>query len=246
MEIFVSIVILIATLLIGVPVPFCFGLSVVWLTFSLNINPAFFFGMSYQNLSSVVLFAIPLFIMAGGIIERGRIGEVLVNWVMLFLGKVRGSLGVVGVVASAVFSSICGSGAATISCIGSILAPQMKKKGYPMGKCAAIVCCAGPLGLVLPPSATQILVAWVGGLSVLACFLAIVFPGLLLVGFLSVGAFMLLKSHNIIEKDAVPRGQFLRELGRRTFTAIPALIMPVIILGGFYGGFITPTEAAGI
>jgi tripartite ATP-independent transporter DctM subunit len=184
--------------------------------------------------------------MAGGIIERGRIGEVLVNWVMLFLGKVKGSLGVVGVVASAVFSSICGSGAATISCIGSILAPQMKKKGYPMGKCAAIVCCAGPLGLVLPPSATQILVAWVGGLSVLACFLAIVFPGLLLVGFLSVGAFLLLKAHNIIEKDAVPSGQFLRELGKRTFTAIPALIMPVIILGGIYGGFMTPTEAAGI
>jgi len=246
-EIAVALLILVIAIVIGVPVPFCFILSVIWLHFTLGISPQFFHRTAYSQLSSVVLLAIPLFIMSGGIITKGKIGDTLVNWVSLFIGRVRGALGIVAVLASTAFSSMAGSGAATISCIGSILGPNMEKNKYHMGKCAAIVCCAGPLGLVLPPSGIQILFAWQGGLSVLTCFLAIVGPGLMLSAILSVGAYFLLRNETgVIMPDPVPRSKFLGQLGKRTFTAIPALFLPVILLGGIYGGFMTPTEAAGM
>jgi len=183
--------------------------------------------------------------MAGGIMEKGNIGGKLVDWVSIFVGRIKGSLGVIAVLAATVFSSICGSGAATISCIGSIVAPDMRDKKYPLGICAAIVSCAGPLGLVLPPSGIQILYAWSGGLSVLACFLAIVFPGLILSLMLCIGSLLLLrKQDGMALTDPIPKGCFLPGLGKRTLSAIPALVMPVIILGGIYGGLMTPTEAA--
>jgi len=246
-EIAVSLLILVIALIIGIPVPFCFALSVIWLHFTLGISPQFFHLTAYSQLSSVVLLAIPLFIMSGGIITKGKIGDTLVNWVSLFIGRVRGALGIVAVLASTGFSSMAGSGAATISCIGSILGPNMEKQKYNMGKCAAIICCAGPLGLVLPPSGIQILYAWQGGLSVLTCFLAIVIPGLLLSAILCIGAYLLLRNEKgVIMPDPVPRSEFLGQLGRRTFKTIPALMLPIILLGGIYGGFMTPTEAAGM
>ena len=245
MEIGISLIVLVATLVIGVPVPFSFCLTIVYLSYALGINPSFFHRTAYSQLSSVVLLAIPLFIMAGGIMEKGQIGGKLVDWVSIFVGRVKGSLGLITVLASTVFGSICGSGAATISCIGSIVAPHMRDKKYPLGICAAIVCCCGPIGLVLPPSGIQILYAWTGGLSVLACFLAIVFPGLILSAMLCVGTMLLLrKEEGMIMTDALPKGRFLSEFGKRTFSAIPALFMPVLILGSIYGGLMTPTEAA--
>ena len=245
MEIGIALIILIVALIIGVPVPFCFCLSVIYLHYALGINPSFFHRTAYSQLSSVVLLAIPLFIMAGGIMEKGQIGGRLVDWVSIFVGRVKGSLGLIAVLASTVFSSICGSGAATISCIGSIVAPNMREKKYNMGVCAGIVCACGPIGLVLPPSGIQILYAWTGGLSVLACFLAIVIPGLILSFMLCMGAYILLRrQEGMLKPDPLPKGRFFPELGKRTLSAIPALFMPVIILGGIYGGLMTPTEAA--
>ena len=245
MEIGIALILLIVLLIIGVPVPFCFCLSIIYLSYSTGINPAFFHRTAYSQLSSVVLLAIPLFIMAGGIMERGQIGGKLVDWVSIFVGRVKGSLGMITVLACTVFSSICGSGAATISCIGSIVAPHMREKNYPLGICAAIVCCCGPIGLVLPPSGIQILYAWTGGLSVLACFLAIVFPGLILSAMLCIGAMLLLRNQEgMIMSDPIPKDKFLSEFGKRTFSAVPALFMPVLILGSIYGGLMTPTEAA--
>ena len=247
MEIGISLLILVIALIIGVPVPFCFILSIIWLHFSLGVDPRFFHLTAYSQLSSVVLLAIPLFIMSGGIITRGKIGDALVNWISLFIGRVKGSLGLMAVLASTGFSSMAGSGAATISCIGSILGPNMKERKYNMGKCAAIVCCAGPLGLVLPPSGIQILYAWQGNLSVLTCFLAIVIPGLILSTILTIGAYVLLRNETgAIMPDPIPRSQFFGQFGRRTVRTIPALMLPVILLGGIYGGIMTPTEAAGV
>ena len=247
MEIGISLLILVIALIIGVPVPFCFILSIIWLHFSLGVDPRFFHLTAYSQLSSVVLLAIPLFIMSGGIITKGKIGDALVNWISLFIGRVKGSLGIMAVLASTGFSSMAGSGAATISCIGSILGPNMRERKYNMGKCAAIVCCAGPLGLVLPPSGIQILYAWQGNLSVLTCFLAIVIPGLILSTILTIGAYVLLRNETeAIMPDPIPRSQFLGQFGRRTVRTVPALMLPVILLGGIYGGIMTPTEAAGM
>ena len=247
MEIAVSLLILVAAIVIGIPVPFCFTLSIIWLHITLGVSPQFFHRTAYSQISSIVLLAIPLFILSGGIVTKGKIGEAMVNWVSLFIGRVKGAMGILAVLASTGFSAMAGSGAATVSAIGSILGPNMREKNYNMGKCAAIVCCAGPLGLVLPPSPTQILYAWQGGLSVLTCFLAIVGPGLMLSAILTIGAYILLrKEEGAIMSDAIPKGEFLSQFGKRSFHAIPALMLPVILLGGIYGGFMTPTEAAGM
>ncbi len=239
---------LVALLILGVPVMYCFATVIILLSAVNGYTPLGLFPTMYGKLSSVVLLAIPLFIMAGGVMGKGRIGDALVDLIQLFLGRIRGSLAIVSVVACGVFGSICGSGAATLSCIGSIMLPKMREKGYPMDKAAAVICCSAPLGLLIPPSAGQILVAWCGNLSVLACFLSTVVPGLILMVLLSVTSyFMLRREKNIQAADSGLRGrEFAAALGRRTGHATPALLMPFIILGGIYGGIMTPTEAAGV
>lgn len=240
-------IILVALLLLGVPVPFAFGGSTIFLISVFGFDPVALFSTSYTQLSSVTLLAIPLFIVAGGVMEKGRIGEALINWVNVFVGRSKSGLTWVTCITSAIFGSICGSGAATLSCIGSIVAPMMREKKYPVGVAAACACCAAPLGLLIPPSAMQILVAWTLNISVLACFLATVVPGVILTFLLGLTSQWLLRKYDDIETEPKVSGsEWMALFGRRTKTAIPALIMPVIILGGIYSGVMTATESAGI
>ncbi len=239
---------LLLLLILGVPVMYCFASVIIILSFSEGYSALGIMPSMYGKISNVVLLAIPLFIMAGGVMGRGRIADVLVDLIQLILGRVKGSLAIVSVLACGIFGSICGSGAATLSCIGSIMLPKMNQQNYPPAKSAAIICCAAPLGLLIPPSAGQILVAWSGNLSVLACFLSTVVPGLILMTLLSVTSyFMLRREKNLTAgKSQLPPAEFSRLLLRKSATATPALLMPVIILGGIYGGFMTPTEAAAV
>ena len=242
-----ALLIIIVTLLVGLPVPFCFMLSTTFLVFAQGYAPSFLLPYSFGQMSSVVLLAIPLFIMVGGLMDRGGIGSSLVNLVDVIVGRVKGGLGVVAVVSCAVFGSISGSCAATISCIGSIMFPRLRENGYPMGHSAALVSCAAPLGLLIPPSSQMILYAWVGQQSVLACFLSTVGPGLLLTALLSIlNVIMLRKDENVYVAPPMGAAETVKVLGRRSWQAAPALLMPVIVLGGTYGGIMTPTEAAAV
>lgn len=128
--------------------------------------------------------------------ERGNIGDKLVDLVDLFVGRVKGGLGVVAVVSCAVFGSITGSACATLSCIGSIMFPRLEKAGYPRGHSAALLANASVLGMLIPPSAIMILYAWVGNQSVLASFLASVVPGIILTILLSLINMFLLRNNN--------------------------------------------------
>ena len=245
--IFLIFILLVFLLLSGVPVPFAFGGTTIVLASIYHFDATALFATSYTQLGSVTLLAIPLFIISGGIMEKGRIGEALINWVNVFVGHLKSSLTWCVCIASAVFGAICGSGAATLSCIGSIAAPMMEKKKYPVHISAAVACCAAPLGLLIPPSAMQILVAWTLGTSVLAGFLATVVPGITLTILLGiVSAILLRKEKNIEQEEKVSASEWLSLFGSRTKTAIPALIMPFIILGGIYSGVMTATESAGI
>jgi C4-dicarboxylate transporter DctM subunit len=240
-------VILVALLLFGVPVPFSFAGTTIFLIAVFGFDPSALFATSYTQLSSVTLLAIPLFIIAGGVMEKGRIGEALIGWVNVFVGRSKAALTWVTCIASAIFGSICGSGAATLSCIGSIVAPQMRAKKYPISVAAACACCAAPLGLLIPPSAMQILVAWTLNISVLACFLSTVVPGIILTILLGIVSKLLLRNNTEIETDQKVSGsEWIGMFGKKTKTALPALIMPVIILGGIYSGIMTATESAGI
>ena len=242
-----GIVVLIAFLLLGVPVFYSFAAGSMFILLAAGIDSGYMLPTAYGKLTSVVLLSIPMFIMAGGIMAKGKLGGALIDFVELFLGRIKGCLGLVVVVASGIFGSISGSGAATMSCVGSILAPRMKESGYPVHITAAILCCSATLGLLIPPSITQILYAWTAMQSVLACFLAIVAPGILMVILLCIGSYILLrKCPDIKQNPKLTTKEWGKNAGRKTTTAVPALLMPFIILGGIYGGFMTPTEAAAI
>ena len=246
LEIFISILILIAGLVIGMPIPFAFGGAFLWITYSLGFNPNTLLASGYTQINSTILLAIPLFVLAGKVMEKGHIGDALIGLVERFVGRFKSGLGAVAVITSAVFGSISGSASATLSCIGALMEPRMTKAGYPKGYTAALLAAACPLGLLIPPSSAQVLYAWSSGTSVLACFTATIIPGLILVLLLCISNAFICKKFEIIRPERESPAVWGHNTVKATLRAIPAMIMPVIILGGIYGGVMTATEAAAI
>ena len=242
-------IILVVALIIGIPVPFCFGMCVLWMVSTMGMNTASLLPTGYNNITGITLLAIPMFIMSGGLMDKGGIGDKLVDWVSLFIGKVKGALWAVSIWGCALFGSVCGSSTATLSCIGSIMGPKLEKAKYPKHISAAIICCAAPLGALIPPSSLMIVYAWSANVSVLACFLSTVLPGIILAVLLTIVGFLMSRHHPEIEVEEHSKstvGQYLKHVGISTGKAIPALLMPVIILGGIYSGVMTPTESAAV
>lgn len=240
-----SIILICALLLIGVSVPLAFGGVLIFISVFGGHDVSGFMPTGHWKVSSLVLLAIPLFILAGAIMERGRIAAPLVSLAELMVGHIRGGLSAAAVVASGIFGAISGSAAATLTCIGSIMMPHLRKANYPEGMAAALIVSASPLGLLIPPSSSQILYAWTTQQSVLKCFLATVVPGLILIVMLCIVNFVMLRKVKDLKIGRVD-GNFSVEFRARGLRAMPALMMPLIILGGIYGGFMTPTEAAGV
>jgi len=247
MLIFTTILILIFILVIGVPVPFAFGSALIFFVITKGLSPAFLIPNGYSKIANLVLLCIPLFILGGAIIKRGKLGDVLIDFVGHFTGRFKGGLGAVTVIVCAMFGSVCGSSSATLSAIGSIMQPKLAEKGYPRGIAASIIANSSVLGLLIPPSAAQVIYAWSSGQSVAACFLATVIPGVMLVIlFCIVQYFMIRNVSNIKILPKQPGEEFYKGLIKKTAYAFPAFLMPVIILGGIYGGLMTPMESAAI
>jgi C4-dicarboxylate transporter DctM subunit len=238
-------VLLCILLIIGLPVPFAFGGVLLYLGWVAETDVANFISSGHWRMNSIVLLAIPLFILSGSIMNRGKLAEPLIEIASLFLGRIRGGLSAAAIVASAVFGSISGSAAATLTCIGGVMLPRLHRANYPKGYSAALIANCAPLGLLIPPSSIQIIYAWVTRQSVLQCFLATVVPGIILITLLCIVNFVMMRKYKDIIVEEPPES-FVEEARKRTFFAAPALLMPVIILGGIYGGVMTPTEAAAI
>ncbi len=245
MLIVACLILLCSLLVIGVAVPMAFGAVLIIISLFGGHDVSGFMPAGHWKMNTIVLLAIPLFILAGGIMERGKIAAPLVSLAELLVGRMRGGLTAAAVFASAIFGSISGSAAATLTCIGSIMMPHLRKANYPEGQAAAVIVAACPLGLLIPPSASMILYAWVTQQSVLKCFLSTVIPGLILVTLLCVVNFFQLRKQEDLELAERPES-YVSELKTRSWVAMPALFMPAIILGGIYGGIMTPTEAAGV
>ena len=245
--IYLSLAILFATMLSGVPTGFAFlAASMVFLTTDLY-TPDFMLPYGVSKVSAVVIFAVPLFIMAGSLIERGNIGDKLTDLISSIVGRIRGGLGIVTILSCAVFGSITGSAAATLSCIGSIMFPKLAQNGFSRAYSASLMANASVLGLLIPPSGIMIIYSWVGGQSVLACFLATVVPGIILTVLLAlINVFLLRKDMNIKVATREEAAQARREFAPRFIRATPALLLPVVVLGGIYTGAFTPTEAAAV
>ena len=256
MKILVALVILIAAMIIGIPVPLAFLLSATQLCVVNGTNTQMLLSYGYKSVNSVLLLTIPLFVLAGSLINNGGLGEKLCGAVeRTRLGKVKGGLGIVSVVACAVFGAVSGSSSATLSCVGSIMTPKMKEAGYSDGLVGSLLASSGVLGILIPPSMIMILYAWASNASVLGCFLATILPGILLVILLSLVNCYLYKRNQkdgtMTLTDAILESAKLKERAKqqnkeKETSAVPALIMPLIILGSIYGGFLTATEAAAL
>ena len=243
----ISLLLLIVLFLSGVPIAFGFISAVLFLILILGYDPQFLLPYSFKKLYSLVLLALPLFIIAGGIMERGNITEPLVNFVNSVVSRVKGGLGAVGVIATAIFGAISGSSAAAIACLGPIMIPRLENEGYPRGYATSLMTASAGLANLIPPSILMILYGWISLTSVTACFLAGMLPGILLmaififINWIMVGRYPVRKPR--------PWGS-MRQVGWEVvhtgWRAIPALLMPILILGSIYGGIATPTEAAAV
>lgn len=237
---------LVVTLSFGVPLPWCFGAALMVMYYLGDVTMKGMVLWGFQQLGNPVLLAIPLFVLAGAVMSESGIAASLLRFVNAFVGHVRGGLGIVAAVSCAVIGAISGSGLTGISAIGPLLIPEMEKRGYPREYATALIANSSILGLLIPPSLSMILFGWVTETSILACFLATLGPGLLIMVNFSLVNLWMSRKFNLVLDDKPALGDLAGEVARRGVHAFPAMLMPVIILGGIYGGIVTPTEAAAL
>lgn len=238
--------ILIILLTLGVPLSLCFGGALLFMTFFARISMISLLLWGFNQIMNPILLTIPLFILAGGVMSESGIAKSLLDFVNAFIGRIKGGLGVVAVVTCAIIGAISGSGFTGIAATGPILIPRMVEEKYPRGYATALITCSSILGLLIPPSTILIIYGWITGTSILACFLSTVGPGLLIVLTFSIINLFSVRKMPLILETPMNFKQKRKKIAVSTWQAIPALSMPVIILGGIYGGVFTPTEAAAV
>jgi len=193
--------------------------------------------------NSFILLAVPLFIVAANIMNAGTISDRLLRFCVGLVGRFKGGLGHVNVVASLIFSGMSGSAVADAAGIGKIIISMMTKSGhYTRGYAAAITAASATIGPIIPPSIPMVLYALVSNSSIGYLFLGGIVPGLLMGVVLMTMNYIISRRRGFLTEDAVP----VRELPALTVNAFPALLMPAILLYGIYGGVTTPTEAAAV
>ncbi len=231
-------------MLLGIPIVFCIGLAAVAATFVIGDSAPLLIVPSsmYNGMDSFPLMAIPFFILAGEMMNKGGIAERLVAFANSLVGHVRGGLGHATVVSNTMLALDTGSALAQVAAIGRIMVPAMASRGYTREYATAIACSASLLGPIIPPSITMVIYAVAAGASVGGLFLAGVVPGLLiafgLMGYIYYRAVMV---------GERPQQKFsIAEVIRTARYAILALLMPFIILGGIFAGVMTPTESAAV
>ena len=195
-----------------------------------------------NELNSPTLMALPLFVMASAFMRYGGIAKALVDLATVWLGGIRGSLGLISVVSCSLFAAICGSSVATALAMGAILIPAMIERGYPRSFALGVVGASGTIGIVIPPSIALLLYGIVAEQSVPRLFLAGILPGILQAAVFFVWVIYYARKHNFPVEPHAP----FNEKIRLTLRAMPAMIVPVIVLVGIYGGFVTVTEAAAL
>lgn len=242
MESTVLIVSIAIFLILGVPIGIAFGLGLVLVSALFGTTTLIFIAQQmWTGMDSIPLVAIPMFIIAGAIMETGGLSKRLVNFASKIVGNVYGGLGTVAVVACMLFGAISGSGPATVAAIGAIMLPYMVKTGYDKHYATALVACAGGLGVIVPPSIPLILYGATTNTSVSDLFLAGFGPAVLVALGLIVVSYVISRKRGY---RGEPSGFSFKQLGKAFWEAKWAILMPVIILGGIYSGAFTPTEAA--
>ena len=228
-------------LILGVPIAFSLGLSSLGALLIGDGSLAVVASRLYSAADSFSLMAIPFFVLAGCIMEKGKLSRRLIDFAMELVGPLKGGLGYVTVVTSMFFSAISGSGPATTAAIGSITIPAMEENGYDKKFATALQATSGAMGSIIPPSIVFIQYGVATGTSIGALFIAGIVPGLL------IGAALIIMNGIISHKKGYGGSNKKYSVIRiwKSFkNAALVILMPVIILGGIYGAIFTPTEAA--
>jgi len=233
-------------IVLGVPICMAFGCLAFFLAIWFNMDPAFLMPVTFVKVRSVIILAGPLFILLGGVIHLSGLAGRLVDLVNAVMGRIRGSLGAVAVVALAIFGSITGAISAGIACIGTIIIPKMEEMGYPRGHATALVACAGVLGQLIPPSVPMIFYALLTGQSIPAVWLASVGPGIVVVIIYIFLNWLMSRNFPLVMPPKLGFRKQTKTAVTALYRGIPILLLPVLILGGVYGGITTPTEAAAV
>jgi tripartite ATP-independent transporter DctM subunit len=239
--IFIGLVVMVS---INVPIAIALALSAV---FAITIHDGSSALISvaldmYGGARSFELIAIPMFVLAGAVMNATGVTRRLIAFVAAMIGFVRGGLSMVTIGVSLFFAEISGSAVADVAAIGSILIPEMKKRGYPAPFAAAVTSSAASLAIIIPPSIPMILYAVSAGTSVQQIFVAGIVPGLLGASGLAAVAYHKAKKGDYPREAAFSMSQ----LWHTMLEALPAFLLPVIILGGIFGGLVTATEGGGL
>ena len=233
---------LITLIVLGLPIAVALGLTSLGFlatsTVPFNIVPVLMFG----GLEKFILLALPLFMIAGEVMNRAGIAEDLIELASSIVGSFRGGLAHCNIAASMVFAEISGSSVADVASLGTILIPQMEKRGYPRPFAAAITSASASIAILIPPSIPLILYGAIAGQSVIKLFIAGLIPGIAL------GLCLMIFTYGFaLRYGWAAEAPFqLRRVFRAFRRAVWALTLPVIILGGILGGVFTPTEAAAV
>ena len=241
---FIGIAILLVLLLASIPIPFVFGAVVAFMTETTAVGMRSLMLWALPQMCSFVLLASPMFIVAGTLMGGSGIAKRLLDFVDMFVGHIRGGLCIVACVTCAVIGAISGSGFTGVAATGPMLIPRMQEMGYPKGYATALVTSASILGLLIPPSVIMVIYGWVTETSILACFLSTLVPGLLICFLMCLVNMYWCRSFDLklVEKSILLEKR--KQIVPITARAAPALLMPLIILGGIYGGVFTATDAA--
>ncbi|WP_282095096.1 TRAP transporter large permease [Epibacterium ulvae] len=256
MEPVYGILLLMALMIYGVPVAWSFAGVLAYFVWAYDTNTTTLFLQGFRGLNSVILLALPLFILAGYLMETGGIARRLITFMEASVKGRRDGLGSALVMTSAVFGAISGTATAAVASIGTIMVDPLAERGYPRPYTSALLGISSLLGILIPPSITLILFGVVTRQSITALFAATVVPAIVLIIGLIIYNKIACKTflrefdearaakpdeYKLTQTDAERDGFW-----KSAFKAVPALFMPLVILGGIYGGFATPTEAASI
>lgn len=240
----ILVVSLLVLMAIGLPVFFCISLSSAVMFMATGLRSINAIAQkAVTGMDSFVLLAVPLFTLAGYIMESGGLSKRLVEWVEKLFGRVNGAAGAITIVCCAVFAALTGSGPATVAAIGAVMWPSLMKAGYKQSTAAGMLAAGGALGPIIPPSVAMIVYGSTMGVSIPDMFMGGVIPGII------IAILFCILNHFIAKKEGVKKSDVhytAKEVLTSTVKALPVLFMPVMVLGGIYGGIFTPTEAATI
>ncbi|MCI8959190.1 MAG: TRAP transporter large permease [Lachnospiraceae bacterium] len=229
-------------LAIGVPVAFSIVIASVVVLVKGDVQLLMVIQRMFTSADSFSLIAVPFFIFAGDLMAKGKVSKVLVEFAEALLGMIKGGLSIVSVLAGMFFAAISGSGAATTAAVGATLIPELEKRGYDKARSAALIAAAGTIGVVIPPSVPMVLYAVIAEQSVNTLFKNGFIPGILMGGILIVISLWDAAKYNY------PKGApfSFKNVAKTFLRAIWGILMPLIILGGIFSGYFTPSEAADV